>query len=405
MTIWLLALLLLASLAGFGYGQGAVRMAFALGGTLFGVLLAGPLGKLLRPVLVLLGVKNPTLSWVLAPFIVFVLVSIAFQVAGLMVHRKVDVYYKYKAGDLRLALWERLSQRLGLCLGLLNGAIYLILISFVIYNMSYWTAQIASDDSDPKSIRLLNRLGKDLQSSGFAKVARAVDPMPEAWYQTADLAGILYNNPLLEARLSRYPGFLGLADRPEFQDLASDNQFTEMRQRREPIKNIYDYPKAQAILGNPDLLRTIWSTLQPDLNDLPKYLETGKSPKYSAEAILGRWNFDVNAAVGIYLRAHPNTASSEMQKMKKWFVMAFSKTTLVAKTDHQITLKNAPQLKAAATAGAPAPGNQTLEGQWKNLDGKYQLSVSSGGDLAAAIDGDRMTITGEGINMVFQRED
>ena len=34
------------------------------------------------------------------------LISALFKVAGLVVHQKVDVYYKYKAGDLRLALAE-----------------------------------------------------------------------------------------------------------------------------------------------------------------------------------------------------------------------------------------------------------------------------------------------------------
>ena len=76
-----------------------------------------------------------------------------------MVHQKVDVHFKYHAGDLRLALWERLSRRLGLCLGLVNGALYIILISFVIYAFSYWTVQMATDDKDPKT-------GEDSQSAG-----------------------------------------------------------------------------------------------------------------------------------------------------------------------------------------------------------------------------------------------
>ena len=62
-------------------------------------------------------------------------------------------------------------------------------------------------------MRILNRLGQDLQNSGFAKVARAIDPMPQVWYDSADLAGLIYNNPLSEARLARYPAFLGLAER------------------------------------------------------------------------------------------------------------------------------------------------------------------------------------------------
>ena len=214
MLFWLLALVLLASLAGIGYRQGAIRVAFSLVGILLGALLAGPLGRLVKPLLVALGVKNPILAGVLAPLIVFLLFSIIVKVAGFMVHQKVDVHFKYHAGDLRLALWERLSRRLGLCLGLVNGALYLILISFVIYTFGYWTVQMASDDKDPRLVRILNRLAQDEQNAGFVKVARAVSPMPEIWYDAADLAGLIYNNPLSEARLARYPAFLGLAERP-----------------------------------------------------------------------------------------------------------------------------------------------------------------------------------------------
>src|SRR5437773_11711442 len=122
--IWLLALLLLASLAGMGYRQGAIRVGISFIGILLGALLAPPLGHLLRPALVAVGLKNPILIWVLGPFVVFVLISALFKVGALAAHQTVDVYYKYKAGDLRLALWGRLNQRAGLCLGLLNGTAY-----------------------------------------------------------------------------------------------------------------------------------------------------------------------------------------------------------------------------------------------------------------------------------------
>ncbi|HWI55839.1 MAG TPA: CvpA family protein, partial [Bacillota bacterium] len=120
MTIWLLALILLASLAGLGFRQGAIRVAFSFVGIVLGALLAVPLGRLLGKLLGVLGVKDPFLVWVLGPVIVFILFSIIFKAAAAVAHQKVDVYYKYKAGDLRLALWERLNHRLGLCLGLLN---------------------------------------------------------------------------------------------------------------------------------------------------------------------------------------------------------------------------------------------------------------------------------------------
>ena len=120
MTVWLLALVLMASLAGVGCRQGAIRVAVSSLGILIGFLVAAPLGKLVKPALLAVGVNNPTLVWVLGPLIMFVLVSIVCKVAALAVHQKVDVHYKYHTGDLRLALWERLNRRLGLCVGLLN---------------------------------------------------------------------------------------------------------------------------------------------------------------------------------------------------------------------------------------------------------------------------------------------
>src|SRR5262249_40725841 len=157
------------------------------------------------------------------------------------VHQKVDVYYKYKAGDLRLALWERLNHRLGLCLGLINGSMYFIIISFLIYAMSYLTAQMSNAEQDPWVIRLLDGLGQDLHSTGFAKVTSSVDPLPQTFYESADLVGLIYNNSLLQARLQRYPAFLGLAERPEFVDLANDKEFTEMWQRHDPVRTVLDY--------------------------------------------------------------------------------------------------------------------------------------------------------------------
>jgi hypothetical protein len=407
MLLWLLCLLLLASLAGLGFRQGAIRVAFSLVGILVGACLAGPLGNLLKRPLMAVGLKNPTLVWLLGPLIVFILISIIFKLAAMPVHLKADVFYKYKAGDLRLALYERLSHRLGLCLGLANGAAYFTLISMVIYSLSYWTIQVANSETDATSVKILNNLGRDLESSGFAKVARALDPMPESYYDAGDIAGLVYRNPLIEARLTRYPAFLGLAERAEFKDLANDAEFAQMLQKQEPIRTVLDYPKLKAIASNPDLLQEVWTILKPDLKDLPVFLQTGKSPKYDQQKILGRWNFNVNSAFALVRLARPNTPTIEMQKVKRWMQAAFHDTSFVAMPDHAALLKNIPTLKlppAALTSSGP----QTLQGQWKDLDDKYQLSFSSAGaegDLMASVEGDRLTMKGQGVNLVFDRED
>jgi hypothetical protein len=409
MTIWLLVLVLMASVAALGFRQGAIRVGFSLVGLVLGAMLAVPLGRLLKPVLGSVGLKNPAMAWIVAPLIVFVVISILFKLAAFTVHHKVDVYYKYRAGDLRLALWERLNGRLGLCLGLLNGAAYVILISFVIYVLSYWTVQTGAGDSDPKTIQVLNRMGNDLQSTHFNKVAAAVDGMSDPYYESADVAGLVYNNPLLEARLTRYPGFLSLTERPEFQDLANDAEFAAMRQRREPIRAVLQYPKTAAIVQNPDLLKTIWATLVPDLKDLREYLETGRSAKYDQERILGRWKFSVNSALSLARKNKPNATSTEMLRLKKWMLGAFDKTSLVAMVGGQVILKHLPPLKipvGPAAAAAAAAGPQTLQGQWKGGDGKYQLNFSGGAEVetVATVEGDRMSMLVQGIALAFDRE-
>jgi hypothetical protein len=155
------------------------------------------------------------------------------------------------------------------------------------------------------------------------------------------------------------------------------------------------------------MLRLIWSTVAPDLKDLSDYLVSNKSAKYASQKILGRWNFNLNMTMNLFRRAKPNISSKEMLQWKRWMVSAFSKTSLVAMTDHQALLKNAPQLKLP-TAGATASGGlQTLKGEWKDLDSKYQLTLASASkeeQLSATIEGDHLTVASE-MALVFDRED
>ncbi|HUA67509.1 MAG TPA: CvpA family protein, partial [Candidatus Saccharimonadales bacterium] len=189
MTIWILALVLLASGAGLGLRQGGIRAGVSLVGIVTATLLAEILEKPLKPLFPHMGIQSPALIWALAPLIAFIIVLALFKVAGFFVHRKVYLFYKYKAGDLRLALWQRINSRLGLCIGLLNGTVYLLLVSFVIYNLSYWTIQIAPSTDEPFTIRLTNRLGRDLEVTSLANAARSIISLPDMYYKLADFAG------------------------------------------------------------------------------------------------------------------------------------------------------------------------------------------------------------------------
>jgi hypothetical protein len=390
MTIWILAVLMMASLAGLGFRQGVVRVCFSLIGIIAAALLAWPIGKLIRMLMMMLGITNPMYLGILSPLIGFVLVSLAFKAAALPVHRKVDVYFKYQGGDLRLALWERLHHRLGLCVGLFNGFAYFVIVSWAIYALSYWTVQTASPDGDPWTLRLLNQAGRDLDGSGFVKVARAVDPMPETYYETADLLGVIYNNPLREARVRHYPGILGLAERPEFQQLGSDNDFKKMREERQPIMALLNHAAVQNIIKNKDLMLAIRSTLVPDLKDFLGFLKTGKSEKYDSTKILGIWDFDLPYTMMMMHRSRPSLSALELNKLKGQTSRTYAQTTFTATPEHQAIVKSAPQ------AGT---------GEWQGgTDEGYAVTIG-GKTLKGAIENERLTLRGDNVEMAFTRED
>ena len=299
-----------------------------------------------------------------------------------------------------------MNSRLGLCLGLVNGAAYLVLITFVIYVSSYWTVQVASGDGDPRWLKILNQLGRDLQSTGMARVARAIDRMPEDYYKAADLVGVVYHTPQLESRLNQYPPFLALVEQPDFQGILNDKEFTRLWQGQPPIADLMQSPSIAALLKNFDELKMVWGVVEPDLDDLASFINQGVSPKYDPVKILGRWDFAVNPTIGLLRKSRPNIPSSEMARVRKWIAAQFATTSLVAMTDHQMVLKNLPQLKTAPGAAA-STGLETVSGQWSEADGKYMLSYSSGGkqeEAAAEIEGDRLVMAGQGIEMAFERE-
>jgi uncharacterized membrane protein required for colicin V production len=405
MTIWILALVLVASLAALGYRQGVIRVSFSLLGIFAGVLLAVPLSKPMEILLKAFGMTHPMLLWLVPPFVAFCLVSAIFKGIALAVHHKVDVYFKYKAGDLRYTLWERLSRRLGLCLGIVNGVAYMTLISFVIYIVGYWTVQLESSEGMSKLTKLTNQAARDLQSAGFDKTARALDAMPESYYDAADLAGLIYQNSLLEARLARYPAFLALAENPEFQAL-NNPDFSAMRVRQDSIAQVLDYGPVKQIWENPETLKTIWRIVEPNLKDLRIFLETGQSPKFADEPILGRWTFTPRGTVAFIRRSSPNISSTEMARVRNTLTALFSKSQLVIGTDNFLAVKDWPTLKKPANPKA-GPELASGQGRWDGANGRYNMDFNIGGKPwkpTVIIEGDRLTVVADKLAAVFDRE-
>jgi hypothetical protein len=314
MLIWVMAVLLFTVFGALGYLKGAIRTIFPLIGLLVGVYLAVPLGPLVRPLVPLVGLANPIWSWLLPPVIIFFLIAVVFVVVGFVVHRQVNLYYKYRADDHQRLSWERLNQRLGLSFGLVAGAGYTLLLGVVIYVLGYFTVQVSANDSDPAPLRYLNKAREDLHSSGLEKTVASLDPAPANYYLASDVIGLFYNNKLLDSRLAAYPPFLTLGERQEFQDVVNDTEYQNLLKSQASLSQILGNPKTQTILGNPEIVQQLG---QIDLKDLYDYLKTGESAKYQDQPILGRWEVDGYLTLLQQKRRKTGMTSSEMRRIRQ----------------------------------------------------------------------------------------
>jgi hypothetical protein len=304
---------------------------------------------------------------------------------------------------LRLALWERLNTRLGACVGALNGAAYLVLACFVIFNFTYLTVQAASSDNETKTTQFINRLGNDLQDTGMSKVAHAAAPLPANFYKMADLAGLILQNPDLKDRIAHYPGFLSIGERNDVQQLAQNSNFANAGS--EPLGQLLNDPAVKNILQDKDLLNTVWTLLQTNMDDLTVYLKTGKSPKYDSEKILGRWDFNVGVAVAMLSQTRPNIPASEMRTIRAMWTQNFADTIFVAGGDGQAFLKNLPDFKNKP------PTHETWTGSWTAGDEAAtngSVALSENGEnkpMTFQTDGARLTLKDAKSTLIFDRED
>lgn len=314
MTIWFLAVLLFAAFGALGYAKGAIRMISPLIGLVLGVFLAVPLGPLVRPLVPLVGLKNPIWSWLLPPVLVFFLIALVFIIVGFIVHRKINLYYKYRTDDFHRLSWERLNKRLGICIGLAAGGAYTLLLGLVIYILGYLTVQVAAGDNDNVVLRYLNKARADLRATGLEKTVAAFDPTPEKYYLASDILGLVYHNQPVTSRLAAYPPFLALSERQEFQDMATDTEYQNLLATQATVGQIINHPKTQAVLGNQEILQQLE---QVDLKDLLSYLQSGVSTKYQDLPILGRWQLEPYSTLAQVKKHRARITSVEMKLLRQ----------------------------------------------------------------------------------------
>jgi hypothetical protein len=395
--VWLIAFVCLGLVGLSGYYAGAVRAGFSLVGLFVGAILAGPLSPLTKHLLPMLGLEHPLWQLFLPQALAFVIVVIIFIIAGAVVHRKINIHFKYKADEKKLIKWERLYARLGLCIGLANGAIYFFLIMIPIYIGGYFTAEAASEANNPPFAQFLTKTRAEMHDLKLDRVAAAYDPTPPQVYQASDIADLILHNPLLKSRISHYPPLLTLGQRDQFQALANDVTLLEMVDRQASINEILKYPPIQAIVTNAALTGEIYGILGNDLNDLQDYLNTGKSPKFDDETILGIWTINPQETLAQARKQHPGMTPRQVAKLRQDLSPIIRDLSLTATTDNRMILK---KLNASGNA-APL-----IVGTWKK-DGTYQVTLPGSKPENTEIEinnGDTLLLPKDGYVMVFDKE-
>ncbi len=366
MLIWLLVLVLVGGFAAIGFQTGSIRASVSLLGVVLGLLLAPLVGGLLTPLFASAGV---VWQQILPTVVGFVLVWAVGFGLGFVAHKPVELHFKYREDDSTRVSFERMNKALGVFVGMLAGVLVFLAVGKSVYAKGHLTTQLAAEAGEASPVSYVNQLRNDMAQSGWDKIFASLDRTPAQDYAIDDILGLIHANPLLQGRVQNYPPFLALGERSEFTDLGADADFQKLLQDRAGFTAIYTHPKSQAILGNAELRQLLLAT---DLKDLKTYLETGKSPKFDDEKLLGRWRADVGSTVTDARRKRTNLQPADLKALRFMLNTVLKQASLTAYTDGRYVLKVpvpvAPKADAAADAAA-APAADLLTARYGRRPG------------------------------------
>jgi hypothetical protein len=362
MTIWILVIACLGLGALGGHTGGAIRMLVGTLGTFVAYLAAQPLAAKIRP-MTMGFFETPTTLMIMPPILIFIgLFAVTYSVAQ-GVHLKTFLYYKYKTNDEKFSLWNRMNTRVGLCLGIVNGALCLGILLAFIYSVGYPIMLSEPASSAPALYRLMGKLRTELQGSGFEKFAAAMDRTPENYYQGSDFIGLMYHNPQLQGRMMHYPLFLSLSGTPEFVKMLAGPETRQILETKAPITRWLD-TNSMRLLNN-NFIRS--QLKQVDTADLLEFAKTGKSPKYDSELVIGVWEINLAPTINAVKQNHPDVTPVILLQLKSLMRKLIDDIVLVNTPDGQMFLRGTksdfPQVRGLLQARyVPKPTGPVVDG-------------------------------------------
>lgn len=350
MLIWVLAVVLVGGFAALGMQLGGIRAAVAFIGALIGLAVASALGAFIAPILPKMGAISQTWLLILPPVIGFCIVWLIAIGAGFGAHRPVELHFKYREDDSTRQGFEKMNKAIGLFVGMLTGVCVFFAVGKPIYSQGYLTTQTAGD-SEPSPIGYVNAVRSGMAATGWDKTFAPLDRTPAKFNAISDLLGLFYTNPALTNRLVDYPPFLALFEKPEIAEVFTDTDYLKLLQDQAGFSAMINHPRTQGLMNNSDVLETLGKV---DLADLKTYLETGKSPKFDDERLIGRWRTDISAINTDARRRRANMALTDLKNLRFALSTLLGSATMTVYPDNRFVLRvPPPQLPAAPT---PAEG-------------------------------------------------
>ena len=348
------------------------------------LLASGPLAPVVRSALGAVGIKNPILMWALAAPLAFLGIMMAFNSVAVAVYLKVSGYFKFRAPDDVRMRWERIDAGLGLSAGLLAAVFYLMAASSYLFHVGYFTTQVESPTDNPIWLKLVNKVSGDLSGSGFDRVAVGVGQASPAFFQTADVVGLLYHNPELQDRLHEYPLFMSLAENADLQAILTNATFAPLLPAKTNVSLILKDPATPQLIAHGEIQRMM---KEVDLADLANFLQTGTSEKYAKEPLVGKWQVDLRETMNAFRRANPKVSVVDANRLVVLMRIAISDYTLTATPDDKIYVKGKRDPLSFVAMATPrfafppldpaAPIKNVLTGSWKKEGDNYQFTLQS----------------------------
>jgi len=422
MTIWLLAVFLFAAVGALGRQIGGIRMGISLIGVIVALFVAGPLAPHLRSALGAVGMKDPVTTWALAAPLVFLGVMLMFNSFAVGAYIKLSGYYKFRAPDDVRMRWERIDAATGVTLGVIAAAVYLVAASAYLYHAGYVTRQLESPTDNALWLKLVNKMRDDLTSSKFDRVAAGVGQASPAFFQGADVLGLLYHNPELQERVPDYPQFLSLAEDGAFQAVFTNETFKVLLPAKTNVALMLKDPAFRPLLVHPEFQR---NAQELDIADLIGFLKTGKSEKYAKEPLVGKWQVDLSATVRQFARGNPKVTANDQGRLRNLLRAAISDYTLTVTPDEKVFVKGRrdpiafagmlmpgfrfPVVPNPDGSDNPPPPKTVATGTWKKEGDKFQFTVQTpGGERTAdvsLVEGGKLAAPVGANTLVFARMD